>query len=82
MPRSVPAAGEVVTLRRNANLSTGGTSTDVTDLVHPEVAAMCCRAAAAAGLDVCGVDVRLTDIAAPILTGAATRGDQGSVRAR
>ena len=34
-----PAAGQVVTLRRNANLSTGGTSTDVTDLVHPEVAA-------------------------------------------
>ncbi len=76
---SVPAAGQVVTLRRNANLSTGGTSTDVTDLVHPEVAAMCCRAAAAAGLDVCGVDVRLTDVAAPILAGAATRGDQGSV---
>jgi len=68
-PRSVPAAGELVTLRRNANLSTGGTSADVTDLVHPEVAAMCCRAAAAAGLDVCGVDVRLADIAAPILTG-------------
>ena len=52
-------------MRRNANLSTGGTSTDVTDLVHPEVAAMCCRAAAAAGLDVCGIDVRLADIALP-----------------
>ena len=52
-------------MRRNANLSTGGTSTDVTDLVHPEVAAMCCRAAAAAALDVCGIDVRLADIALP-----------------
>jgi cyanophycin synthetase len=68
-PGSVPAAGEVVTLRRNANLSTGGTPADVTDLVHPDVAAMCCRAAAAAGLDVCGVDVRLADIAAPIQAG-------------
>jgi cyanophycin synthetase len=68
--RSVPAAGQVVALRRNANLSTGGTAADVTDLVHPDVAAMCCRAAAAAGLDVCGVDVRLADIAAPILAGA------------
>ncbi|MGE5135873.1 MAG: cyanophycin synthetase [Gemmatimonadota bacterium] len=67
-PGSVPAPGQVVTLRRNANLSTGGTSTDVTDLVHPEVAAMCCRAAAAAGLDVCGLDVRLTDIAGPLHT--------------
>jgi cyanophycin synthetase len=74
-PRSVPAAGEVVRLRQNANLSTGGTPADVTDLVHPDVAAMCCRAAAAAGLDVCGVDVRLADIAAPILAGAA--GDPG-----
>jgi cyanophycin synthetase len=62
-PGSVPGPGQVVTLRRNANLSTGGTSTDVTDVVHPEVAAMCCRAAAAAALDVCGIDLRLADIA-------------------
>jgi cyanophycin synthetase len=65
-PGSVPAAGQVVTLRRNANLSTGGTAADVTDEVHPSVAAMCCRAAAAAGLDVCGIDLRLADIAAPL----------------
>nr|HEU5418324.1 cyanophycin synthetase [Streptosporangiaceae bacterium] len=63
---SVPPSGQLVTLRHNANLSTGGTSADVTDLVHPEVAAMCCRAAAVAGLDICGVDVRLADIAAPL----------------
>jgi cyanophycin synthetase len=64
-PGSVPGPGQVVTLRRNANLSTGGTSTDVTDVVHPEVAAMCRRAAAAAALDVCGIDLRLADIAVP-----------------
>jgi cyanophycin synthetase len=63
---SVPAGGQVVSLRRNANLSTGGTSRDVTDLLHPEVAELCRRAAAAAGLDVCGVDLRLTDISAPL----------------
>ena len=63
---SVPADGQVVTLRRNANLSTGGTSRDVTDLIHDDVAALCCRAAAVAGLDVCGVDLRLADIAAPV----------------
>jgi cyanophycin synthetase len=63
-PRSVPARGQAVTLRRNANLSTGGTSRDVTDQVHADVAGMCCRAAAVIGLDVCGVDVRLADIAA------------------
>jgi cyanophycin synthetase len=63
---SVPAAGQLVTLRRNANLSTGGTSRDVTELVHEQVAAMCRRAAAAVGLDICGIDVRLADIAAPL----------------
>ena len=63
--RSVPARGQVVTLRRNANLSTGGTSRDVTDLVHGDIADMCRRAAAIVGLDVCGIDVRLTDISAP-----------------
>jgi cyanophycin synthetase len=64
-PHSVPGPGTVITLRRNANLSTGGTSTDVTDLVHPEVAAMSCRAAATTGMDVCGIDLRLADISAP-----------------
>ncbi|MGO8961482.1 MAG: cyanophycin synthetase [Streptosporangiaceae bacterium] len=63
---SVPAAGQLVTLRRNANLSTGGTSRDVTDVVHPEVADMCRRAAATTGLDICGIDLRLCDIAAPL----------------
>ncbi|MBO0835221.1 MAG: cyanophycin synthetase, partial [Actinobacteria bacterium] len=64
--QSVPAKGQVVTLRRNANLSTGGTSRDVTDLLHPEVADLCRRAAAAAGLDICGIDLRLADIGAPL----------------
>jgi cyanophycin synthetase len=65
-PGAVPAPGELICLRRNANLSTGGSSTDVTDLVHPDVAALCCRAAAATGMDVCGIDLRLTDISAPV----------------
>ncbi|HEX4661341.1 MAG TPA: cyanophycin synthetase [Streptosporangiaceae bacterium] len=64
--RSVPSRGQVIMLRRNANLSTGGTSRDVTDRVHDDVAEMCRRAAAVVGLDVCGVDLRLADIAAPL----------------
>jgi cyanophycin synthetase len=63
---SVPADGQLVTLRQNANLSTGGTSKDVTELVHPEIADLCRRAAAVTGLDICGIDVRLADIAAPL----------------
>ncbi|MEU8056059.1 cyanophycin synthetase [Microbispora bryophytorum] len=73
-PASVPARGRLVTLRRNANLSTGGTSRDVTDLVHEDVADVCRRAAAVVGLDVCGIDVRLADIAAPMPCGAAGHG--------
>lgn len=70
-PASVPAAGRAVTLRFNANLSTGGTSKDVTDSVHKAVARMCARAAAATGLDVCGIDLRLADIGQPPTAGDA-----------
>lgn len=63
---AVPAAGQVVALRENANLSTGGTSVDVTDLVHPSVADLCRRAAAIVGLDIAGLDLRLPSIAAPL----------------
>ncbi|OZI65589.1 cyanophycin synthetase [Bordetella genomosp. 1] len=54
---SVPPAGTLVVLRNNANLSTGGSATDVTDEVHPEMAARAITAARMIGLDICGVDV-------------------------
>ena len=73
-PASVPAGGQVVKLRHNANLSTGGTSKDVTASVHPAIARMCVRAAAVIGLDVCGIDLRLADISQPPGTGIATGG--------
>ena len=63
---SVPEAGCRVILRNNANLSTGGTATDVTDEVHPQVAARAIEAAHMVGLDVCGVDVVCRDIAQPL----------------
>jgi cyanophycin synthetase len=56
-PDSVLPTGVRVVLRDNANLSTGGTATDVTDEVHPEVAARAVDAAQAVGLDICGIDV-------------------------
>src|SRR5215472_8101151 len=68
-PASVPAAGQQVSLRKNGNLSTGGTSKDVTGLVHDDVAELCRRSAMAAGLDICGIDIRLPDIGAPLLSG-------------
>ncbi|MFT3897102.1 MAG: cyanophycin synthetase [Thermomonas sp.] len=60
---SVPKADEVVPLRSTANLSTGGTATDVTDIIHPDNRAMAERAVRAVGLDVGGVDFLSTNIA-------------------
>jgi cyanophycin synthetase len=65
-PDTVPAAGQRVWLRENANLSTGGTSRDVTERLHPDVARLCLRVAALIGLDVAGIDLRLADIAEPL----------------
>ena len=60
---SVPTAGEIVYLRSTANLSTGGTATDVTDIIHPDNRDMAVRAVRAIGLDVGGVDFISTNIA-------------------
>jgi cyanophycin synthetase len=56
-PDSIPNKGARIVLRSNANLSTGGSATDVTDDVHPDMAASAVAAAQMIGLDVCGVDV-------------------------
>ena len=65
-PDDVPALGQRVVLRNNANLSTGGTATDVTDEVHPEVAARAVAAARIVGLEICGVDVVCETISEPL----------------
>ncbi|MEY4345862.1 MAG: hypothetical protein RL032_1694 [Pseudomonadota bacterium] len=63
---SIPAKGQRVNLRNNANLSTGGSATDVTDDVHPDVAARAVAAAHMVGLDICGVDVVCDSILRPL----------------
>jgi cyanophycin synthetase len=65
-PESVPAKGQRVILRNNANLSTGGTATDVTDDVHPEVAARAVAAAQMVGLHICGVDMVAETVLRPL----------------
>src|ERR1700759_3514772 len=60
--QSVPESGQVVLLRSTANLSTGGTATDVTDVIHPDNREMAERAVRAIGLDVGGVDFLSKDI--------------------
>ena len=53
-------------LRGNANLSTGGTAEDVTDLLPEETRDICIRAARTIGLDVAGIDIICRDIAQPL----------------
>ena len=63
---SVPGKGTRVILRNNANLSTGGTATDVTDDVHPDLAASAVTAAQMVGLDICGIDVVCDSVLQPL----------------
>lgn len=63
---AVPASGQVVRLRTNANLSTGGTAQDVTEEVHPRNAQLAELAAQILGLDIAGIDVIARDIRRPL----------------
>jgi cyanophycin synthetase len=54
--------GELFYLRSTANLSTGGTAIDMTDVVHPDNKAMAERAVKSIGLDIGGVDFLTADI--------------------
>ncbi|HYO78971.1 MAG TPA: cyanophycin synthetase [Thermoanaerobaculia bacterium] len=63
---SVPAAGEFIPLKTTANLSTGGTSIDVTDRVHPANIEMAERIACLVDLDIAGIDVVAPDLETPV----------------
>jgi len=54
---SVLKKEEILYLKSTANLSTGGTSVDVTDLMHPENVFMAERISRVIGLDICGIDI-------------------------
>ncbi|HEY4652616.1 MAG TPA: cyanophycin synthetase, partial [Pontibacter sp.] len=64
--QSVLPKGEILYLKKTANLSTGGTATDVTDIVDPYNVLMAERIAGIIGLDICGIDIMTTDIAIPL----------------
>ncbi len=59
---TIAPQGELVLLKPTANLSTGGTSTDVTDEVHPVNIFLAERIAKIIGLDICGIDIMATDL--------------------
>ncbi len=63
---SIPKSGETVYLKSTANLSTGGTSIDVTDMMHPENIFLCERISRVIGLDICGVDIMAENLTQPL----------------
>ena len=65
-PEHVPKEGEVVLLRENGNLSTGGIAIDRTDEIHADNAEIAVLAASAIGVDIAGIDFVAEDISQPI----------------
>lgn len=63
---SVLDEGERLILKDTANLSTGGTAEDVTDIVHPANVSMCERISKIIDLDICGIDIMTSDISQPL----------------
>jgi cyanophycin synthetase len=63
---SILHKGERLTLRENANLSTGGVSIDCTDLICNENVEICKRVAKTIGLNICGIDICCNDISIPL----------------
>lgn len=53
----VPAQGQRISLLDNANLSTGGESCDVTEIMHPDFKKMAISITEKMGLRLCGVDL-------------------------
>ncbi len=63
---SIVGLGQIVRLRQNGNLSTGGTARNCTDEIHPQNAYYAIAAAKALGLDIAGIDFAVEDISQPI----------------
>ena len=63
---TIPKKNEIVYLKSTANLSTGGTSTDVTDMMHPENIFLCERISRIIGLDICGIDIMAANLTEPL----------------
>lgn len=64
--KSILEKGKKLVLKDTANLSTGGTAEDVTDIVHPENVTMAERISRIIDLDICGIDVMAQDISKPL----------------
>jgi len=59
--RSVLPKGKPMQMLPNANLSTGGTSVDMTDLIHPFYKGIAVTLTRDMGLRLCGVDLMISE---------------------
>mgnify|MGYP001250802407 FL=1 len=65
-PKSIPSKGEMVKLKSTANLSTGGTAEDITEMIHPYNVFMAERISKIIDLDICGIDIMAHDLTKPL----------------
>jgi cyanophycin synthetase len=63
---TIPSKEEIVYLKSTANLSTGGTSVDVTEMLHPENIFIAERISRVIGLDICGIDIMAENLTQPL----------------
>lgn len=64
--KSILPDGKILHLKDTANLSTGGTAEDVTDIVHPDNVSMAERISRLIDLDICGIDIVSESISKPL----------------
>ncbi|MHC8514714.1 bifunctional glutamate--cysteine ligase GshA/glutathione synthetase GshB [Sporosarcina sp. ITBMC105] len=62
---SVPKSGEIVYLRENSNISTGGDSIDVTDQIPDDYKKIAAEAVTAIGARICGIDLLIENTEVP-----------------
>lgn len=62
---SVPSAAEIVFLRENSNISTGGDSIDFTERVHRSYFSIASKAAKTLGVNITGLDMMIQDVCVP-----------------
>lgn len=65
-PALVPQKDQVIHLRGNANLSSGGTAKDVTDETHSQIHQICEKIARLFNLNICGIDIIHQNISEPV----------------
>lgn len=58
----IPSENEIVYLRKNSNISTGGDSIDFTDMIMDEYKNIAVKASEAVGAKICGADIIIRDI--------------------